>query len=210
VRRLLFVVPLAAACGGAPSRGAASATVWQHRRLVVGPARSEATLDEVRLELDARRATLVATEKRAPRHGFAVEVPASLAFREVSRKTLRGTVTATPRGLELALSSETGEAAIFHCTYARRLVAPADALRVRDPDFTSECGNRGVWKPPATIEANVLACSSDGHVLDEQQLDFARGPGLELLGVSAECFMQGEGERLVPADGSLAPALGPR
>jgi hypothetical protein len=213
VKRLVVTVGLAMACGGVsepPARSGPTATVWVHRRLVVGRARANASVDELRLEIDGDRATLVVSEKRAAQTGLDVQ-PSNLPFREIRRTTLRGTATRSANALDLALSNEANDAGAtrMHCTLERRRVAAADAVRVRDPSYQSECGDRGVWRPSATVVTDALVCVSADAVAgaDAREVAFGRAPGIELLGISEGCFLQGEAERLVPADGSLAPAV---
>jgi hypothetical protein len=177
-----------------------------HRTLVVGRARAEASLDELRLEVDGDRATLVATEKRASQAGFQVQ-PNALSFREMRRTTLNGTARISDHALDLVFTGDSGKTTM-HCTHGRRRVASASAVRVRDPSFESECGNRGVWMPSDEVEIDALVCAPEAAIgADARSLAFGRAPGIELLGVSEGCFIQGEAERLVPEDGSLAPAL---
>lgn len=187
--------------------GATSKEVWVYRRLVVGRARVEASLDEKELVIeDGDHARLVATEKRAPLYA-GNEEPADLSFHEVRRKTLRGRANGSANGLELALVGDSGTTTLIHCTYERRRVAPAHAVRVLDPSFDSECGNRGIWMPSESVETTALVCSSDDDDVVLRHVGFGRAPGIELLGISEDCFMSGEGERLIPEDGALAPAL---
>lgn len=170
----------------------------------------EASLDEVELVIEGGdHARLVATEKRAPLHA-GDERPAQLSFHEVRRRTFRGRAYGSAKGLELALVGDAGTTTLLHCTRERRRVAPAHALRVRHPSFDSECGDRGIWKPSESVETNALVCSSDDADVDMRQIVFGRAPGIELLGISEGCFISGEGERLVPEGGALAPALEPR
>ncbi len=201
-----FIVPwaLVLSCMAAQGPGA-TATHWIHRSVVVGRARAESSLDELTLEIEGNRATLVVSEKRAPEGGFRAQPP-DLPFREVRRTTLRGAARTSGHALELALSSDSGKTTL-HCTYERRGVATANAVRVPDPSFQSECGNRGAWMPPEQVEVDALVCAFDAIGADTRRIAFGRAPGIELLGVSEGCFIQGEAERLVPEDGSLAPAF---
>ncbi len=62
--------------------------------------------------------------------------------------------------------------------------------------------------PPDEVETDALVCTEPAAIgSDARAITFGRAPGIELLGISEGCFMQGEAERLVPEDGSLAPAL---
>lgn len=205
--RFILALGLLVSCGGPREPGAPSATpvLWIHRALVVGRARAEASLDELRLELDGDRATLVATEKLAPQGSFEVR-PSELSFREVRRTTLHGVARTSGQALTIAYSNESGKTEM-RCAYERRRVAPASAIRVRDPSFESECGNRGVWKPREEVETDALVCTFESIGSDARSVAFGRAPGIELLGISEGCFIQGEAERLVPEDGSVAPAL---
>lgn len=194
-------------CGPDPSvAGLPGEEVWVRRRLVVGRARDEATLDRTELVIGADdTASLVGVEQHARREGDAP--PAELSFLEVGRRVLRGRAHRSATGLELALAGEASPPTLRHCTYERRRVAPAHAVRVRDPSFDAECGNRGVWMPSDLVEVTVLACASEGEDIGVRHLTFGRSPGIESLGISEGCFLQGEADRLVPPDGSLAPAL---
>jgi hypothetical protein len=209
VNRFIVAVGLALSCGGPrePDGAKPAPALWIHRALVVGRARAEASLDELSLEVDGDRATLVATEKRASQAGFQVD-PSALSFREIRRTTLGGTARVSNHALDLVFSGDSGKT-MMHCTYERRRVASARAVRVRDPSFESECGNRGVWRPSDEVETDALVCAPTSAPIgaDARSIVFGRAPGIELLGISEGCFIQGEAERLVPEDGSLAPAL---
>jgi len=197
---------LVSSCGAPRDVASKPAPVlWIHRALVVGRGRAEASLDELRLELDGDRATLVATEKRAPQGSFEVR-PSELAFRELHRTTLRGVARSTGKTLAVAFSNESGKTEM-RCAYERRRVAPASAIRVRDPSFESECGNKGAWTPREEVETDALVCTFESIGSDARHVAFGRAPGIELVGISEGCFIQGEAERLVPEDGSIAPAL---
>lgn len=209
MKRLIVAAAVALSCGGPrePNRAKRPPALWIHRTLVVGRARADASLDELRLAVDGDRATLVETQKRAPQLGIQAQ-PAALAFREMGRTTFRGTARISDHALDLELSGDSGEKTM-HCTYERRRVASASAVRVRDPSYESECGNRGVWMPSEEVEVDALVCLFEPEAVgsDARPIAFGRAPGIELLGVSEGCFIQGEAERLVPDDGSLAPAL---
>ena len=209
MKRLAVALGLALSCGGprGPDAAKPAPAIWVHRSLVVGRARAEASLDELTLAIDGRRATLVATEKRAPQAGFEA-TPSKLAFREIRRTTLEGVARVSDGALELVFSSESGTTTM-RCTRERRRVATATAVRARDPSFESECGDRGVWRPPDEVETDALVCAFEPAPTgsDTRPIAFGRAPGIELLGISEGCFLQGEAERLVPEDGTLAPAL---
>ena len=194
VRCVVPAVGLLVSCGGVrepPVTATSTAAVWVHRRLVVGRARAEASLDELTLEIHGTRATLVVMEKRAAQGGVEIP-PGELPFREINRTTLRGTVTSSANALDLALANESG-ATRMHCTRVRRRVAPADAVRVRDPRFESECPNRGVWLPSAEVETDALVCVSANAATgaDVQPVTFGRAPGIELLGIQRRVLPRG-------------------
>ncbi len=202
-----IVAMLLLSCGGPRALGLPkpAPAVWIHRSLVVGRGRAEASLDELRLELDGDRATLVATEKRAPQGGFEVRT-SELSFREMHRTTLHGVARTSGKTLTLVFPDEPRKNDM-RCAYERRRVASATAIRVRDPSFESECGNRGVWMPREETETDALVCTFESIGSDARAVAFGHAPGIELLGISEGCFIQGEAERLVPEDGSVAPAL---
>ena len=67
------------------------------------------------------------------------------------------------------LSSATGAQLRLTCQPDRLTVHRAGANLFRNPNFHDECGNTGVWRPPATQTVNVLTCVASDPSLDPQQ-----------------------------------------
>lgn len=133
-------------------------------------------------------------------------LPAALSWNIETKTVFTGSASKTGDQIELKLANRKDSSETFNtiCKPVRTKVAPATAVRVRDPKFKGECGNAGVWSPAKLVPIDALSCTIHG----DPEL-FAVVPGIERLGVSADCYMQGEGLRLIPKDGSLAPAVRP-
>ncbi len=176
--------------------------IWIHRALTMGRARSQASLVVSTLSRDRKHAHLVVETRTAP---FTGREAAELPWQTSLVHHYAGDVIEANGRVELHLADDqTSEPYTLLCTHATRAVAPARAIRIRDPKVTGECGNQGTWNVPSAGRTSVLACGTT-----DAPLDFALAPGLETVGISEDCYQSGRGDRLIGDDGALAPTGSP-
>ena len=176
--------------------------IWIHRALTMGRARPQASLVVSTLSRDRKHAHLVVETRTAP---FTGREAADLPWQTSLVRHYAGDVVEANGRVELHLADAlTSEPYTLLCAHATRAVAPARAIRIRDPKVTGECGNPGTWNLPSAGRTAVLACGTT-----DAPLDFALAPGLETVGISEDCYQSGRGDRLVGDDSALAPTGSP-
>lgn len=136
----------------------------------------------------------------------------AVAWSLIRSDTFVGTSHRDQQRTVFELASATGAQLRLTCRPDRLTVHRAGANLVRTPNFRDECGDTGVWRPPATQTVNILTCVASDPSLDPQQrherdlghwgqfggttVDLAPAPGVEALSVNDDCILQGGGYRL--------------
>ena len=112
------------------------------------------------------------------------------------------TYTGLRHGDDLDLSTPDMQELHLHCVPTSVEVAAAGARRVesRQPVSDHDCGDHGVWDPPAMQHVEALVCSAagqtdDANTDDDDRLVFGVAPGIELAYENDGCAMAGGGLR---------------
>ncbi len=174
-----------------------------YRTIDLGSAQPEAKLVVATLSRDRTHARLVIETRTAP---FTGREAADLPWQTAEVHHYDGDVAVdTAQRFELHLAdSATHMPFPFACARATRHVAPATAIRVRDKAFRAACGDPGTWSAAANVRRDVLACGSPDH-----PDDYALAPGVETVGIAEQCYLQGRADRVIGADGAIAPTGSP-
>lgn len=152
------------------------------------------------LRLDGSVATLAYEEEKRPKHG-----PGAGAWACNEATTVQGAVQRSGTKLTLTFGTLVAE-----CRESSLSVPPANAKRdpKRLPQREDEEGcDRYRWATTARVKVKALVCT--GTLPLNALMVFGPPPGLERLELGNDCMDSSEREalRLVPADGSFAPAL---
>jgi hypothetical protein len=205
----IIVILAVAACASpapsgplAPSRGPAGEPARRFRQLIAGALPGNASRTTFVLAIAGDQATLTETEERAS-HVPSIAEADRAQWVSRSTRTYRGTRRADGAGLDLELASADMQPLNLHCVTATLEVAAAGAHRVRSPNRGAdpECGDRGVWDPPATSRVEALVCGAAGQSADDadddDRLVFAPGPGVEWAVQNEHCALEGGGLRII-------------
>ena len=191
-----------AACGAKPSAPVAhQASPDRHyiaRQLRTGKARQGSNRTTFDLTIHGADATLVETDEVGP--ASTVGTSDTIAWTPKASRVYRGSAVRDHGAWMLDLTSAGVQPIALRCDDKPVEVAPAGARRVKTPGYTSECGDRGVWDPPATLHVPALRCGEAIQPAvdtgdDDDFLVFGAPPGIELAGENDDCYIQGQGLR---------------
>src|SRR5262245_33260349 len=154
------------------------------------------------LAFDGDRATLTETEERADRSMSIEEADHETRWTVRSTRIYRGSRKTVAGAIDLDLATPDMQPLRLHCATQTLQVAAAGARRVPSPNRGAayECGDRGVFEPPATSPIATLVCSAAGQPAgedadDDDRLVFAPAPGIEWAFQNDDCALQGGGLR---------------
>lgn len=158
------------------------------------------TLERWSLHLAGGTATLVAEEQKRPKSG-----PGAAEWTCSDATTVQGTIERRGAALTLRFGS-----LVATCRETTTLVQPAQARRKpkRLPQRPDEEGcDRYPWATSSPVKTRALTCT--GELPLNALPVFAPSPGVERLVLENDCQepSQRDALRLVPADGSVTPAL---